>query len=78
MNNDEKKTLESKRKSIIEYSKYVNNHISHVHIAFVTLGAKICHDLEDKYRGLTGLHAQVRKRIMMDTWFCLLERLIRF
>lgn len=64
MSPEEKKVLEAKSSSIVAYSKYVNEHIANVHLAFASFGAKICHDLEERYKGIHGLHAQVRKRVM--------------
>lgn len=72
MSPEEKKLLEDKGAAIVAYSKYVNEHIANVHLAFANFGAKICHDLEEKYKGIHGLHAQVRTRVMKhdDSKFC--------
>lgn len=64
MSQEEQKVLDAKSKSIVAYSKYVNEHIANVHLAFANFGAKICHDLETKYKGVHGLHSQVRTRVM--------------
>ena len=64
MSLEEKKLLEDKSAAIIAYSKYVNDHIANVHLAFANFGAKICYDLEKRYKGIHGLHTQVRTRVM--------------
>lgn len=64
MSSKENRLFKDKDEAIVAYSKYVNDHIAYVHLAFASFGAKICHNLEEKYRGIHGLHSQVRTRVM--------------
>ena len=58
------KIYESKADSIAAYSKYVNNHIANVHIAFADFGPAICQYLESKFTGIHDLYTAARSKIL--------------
>jgi len=61
---NEKKIFETRDDSIIEYSKYVNDHIAHIHMAFTEFGPKLCKDIEEMINLHEDLYLLVRPRIL--------------
>ena len=64
MSTEDKGLFKDKREAIIAYSKYVNEHIAYVHLAFIKFAEKICSDLEERYKGIHRLHGKVRTKIL--------------
>ena len=64
MNTEEKQLMKDKNEAVSAYSKYVREHISYVHLAFISFGDKICNDLEARYNGVHDLYNRVRIRVM--------------